>query len=182
MKKLIQLTFLIVFTAFFISENALAQERGNDSNRASPNAAISQTIGTTEVMITYGRPALRDRDYFGEETPLAPIGSVWRTGANESTSITFSDDVMFGGEHVDAGTYSLYTIPGEDEWTIILNNKLSWGTQYDEAEDVIRVTAEPAEGSELEWFEIYFNELSDTKAHLNLHWGTTRVPVPIETM
>lgn len=182
MKKLTLFTFLMVFTAFFIAENALAQQRGNDSNRASPNAAVSQTIGTTEVMITYGRPALRDRGYFGDSTPLAPIGSIWRTGANESTAITFSDDVMFGGEHVEAGTYSLYTIPGEDEWTIILNNKLSWGTQYDEAEDVIRITAEPAEGSDLEWFEIYFNELSDTKAHLNLHWGTVRVPVPIETM
>ncbi|HET8865925.1 MAG TPA: DUF2911 domain-containing protein [Gracilimonas sp.] len=182
MKKLIQLTFLIVFTAFFISENVLAQERGNDSNRASPNASISQTIGTTEVTVTYGRPALKDRGYFGDNTALAPIGSVWRTGANESTAITFSDDVMFGGEQVEAGTYSLYTIPGTDEWTIILNGKLSWGTQYDEAEDVVRVTAEPVEGSDLEWFEIYFNELSDTKAHLNLHWGTTRVPVPIETM
>lgn len=182
MKKLIKYLFIPVLAFFFMAESAFAQERGNDSNRASPNAAVSQTIGTTEVTITYGRPALRERGYFGDGTPLAPIGSVWRTGANESTAITFSDDVMFGGKRVEAGTYSLYTIPGMDEWTIILNEKLSWGTQYDEAEDIIRVTAEPAEGSNLEWFEIYFNELSDTKAHLNLHWGTTRVPVPIETM
>lgn len=182
MKKLIQLLFLAVLAFFFIAETTMAQDRGNDSNRASPNASISQTIGTTEVTVTYGRPALKDRAYFGEETPLAPIGSIWRTGANESTAITFSDDVMFGGEKVEAGTYSLYTIPGMKEWTIILNKKLSWGTQYDKAEDVIRITAEPAEGSNLEWFEIYFNELSDTKAHLNLHWGTTRVPIPIETM
>lgn len=182
MKKLITFTFAVVLMFFMATESTFAQERGNDSNRASPNASVSQTIGTTEVTITYGRPGLKGRDYFGSDTPLAPIGSIWRTGANESTAITFSDDVMFGGERVEAGTYSLYTIPSSDEWTVILNNKLSWGTQYDEAEDYVRITAEPAEGSNLEWFEIYFNELSDTKANLNLHWGTVRVPIPIETV
>lgn len=181
MKKLIQLSFLIVLAVFFIAETTWAQERGNNSARPSPNAAVSQTIGTTQVTVTYGRPGIKDREYFGNKTPLAPLGSVWRTGANESTAITFSDDVMVGGKEVKAGTYSLYTIPGEDEWVIILNKKLSWGTQYDEAEDVIRVTAKPMEGSELEWFEIYFDELSETKAHMNIHWGTVRVPVPIAT-
>jgi len=181
MKKLLKLSIIPVLAAMLLSGTAFAQERGNDSNRASPNAAVSQTIGTTEVSVTYGRPALKDRGYFGDNTPLAPIGSVWRTGANESTAITFSNDVMFGGEEVEAGTYSLYTIPGMDEWTVILNKKLSWGTQYDESEDVVRVTADVAEGSDLEWFEIYFNELSDTKAHLNLHWGTVRVAIPITT-
>ncbi|MFP8490169.1 DUF2911 domain-containing protein [Gracilimonas sp. Q87] len=181
MKKLLKRSIIPVLAAMLMTGTAFAQERGNENNRASPNAAISQTIGTTEVTVTYGRPALKDRAYFGEDTPLAPIGSIWRTGANESTAITFSDDVMFGGKKVEAGTYSLYTIPGMEEWTIILNEKLSWGTQYDESEDVVRVTAEVAEGSDLEWFEIYFNELSDTKAHLNLHWGTVRVPVPITT-
>ncbi|MEX0845574.1 MAG: DUF2911 domain-containing protein [Balneolaceae bacterium] len=181
MKKLIQFSVLMVLAVFFIAETAFAQERGNDNARQSPNAAVGITIGTTEVSVTYGRPGLKERAYFGDNTPIAPIGSIWRTGANESTAITFSDDVVFGGEEVEAGTYSLYTIPGVEEWTIILNKKLSWGTQYDEAEDVVRVTAEIAEGSELEWFEIYFNELSGSKAHLNLHWGTTRVPVPIST-
>lgn len=179
MKKLIQLSFLMLFTAFFVTETTYAQERGSDEARVSPNASVSQTIGTTVVTVTYGRPALNERTYFGEGSDLAPVGTIWRTGANESTAITFSDNVTFGGEEVEAGTYSLYTVPGEDEWEIILNNKLSWGTQYDEAEDVVRVTAEPMEGSDLEWFEIYFNELSETKAHLNIHWGTTRVPVPI---
>ncbi|SMO50927.1 DUF2911 domain-containing protein [Gracilimonas mengyeensis] len=181
MKKLLQLTFLMVVTAFFATEFSYAQERGSDQNRASPNASVSQTIGTTVVTVTYGRPGLKGRSYFGEGSQLAPVGTVWRTGANESTAITFSDDLSFGGESVDAGTYSLYTIPGEDEWTIILNNKLSWGTQYDEAEDVVRVMASPMEADESEWFEIYFDELSADKAHMNLHWGATKVAVPITT-
>ena len=87
---------------------------------------------------------------------------------------------MLGGEMVEAGTYSLYTIPG-DNWTIILNSKLSWGTQYDESDDVLRVPAAvtTTEATELEWFSIYFDTLSETKAHLNLHWGTTLTAIPI---
>lgn len=190
MKKLLQSTFLIVLGLFFIHEFAIAQERGNDSPRLSPNALVSQTIGTTDITVTYGRPGIKDRSYFAEGSDLAPLGSVWRTGANEATTITFSADVRFGGEEVEAGTYTLFTIPGEDEWTIILNSVLTredgtpaWGAYgYDDSKDVIRTTVDAAEGSDLEWFEIYFNELSETKAHMNIHWGTVRVPVPIETM
>lgn len=170
---------LFILIALFAAAPLTAQDRGNDNARPSPNAIISQTIGTTVVTVTYGRPALKGRTYFEEGSDLAPTGQIWRTGANESTNITFSDNVMFGGEEVEAGTYSMYTIPGEDEWEIILNEKLSWGTQYDESQDVVRVTAPVDEGSDLEWFEIYFNELSDNEADLNIHWGTTRIAAPI---
>lgn len=160
-----------------------AQERGNDSPRTSPNAAVSQTIGTTEIMITYGRPGIKDRTYFGQGSELAPLDSWWRTGANESAVITFSDDVMLAGEEVEAGTYSLYSIPGEDEWTIILNNKLSWGTQYDPEEDYLRVQAASVtnDAPMMERFMIYFDTLSENEAHMNLHWGTTKVAVSIST-
>ena len=86
---------------------------------------------------------------------------------------------MFGDKEVKAGTYSLYTIPGATEWTVILNSKQSWGTQYDESADVARTMAAVGEGSNLEFFEIYFDTLSAEKGHLNLHWGTTKVAVPI---
>lgn len=182
MKKLIQLIFLVVLTAFFATETTYAQERGNDGNRASPNASVSQTIGTTVVSVTYGRPGLKGRELTNLVNDEAN-GEVWRTGANESTAITFSDDVMVGDEKVDAGTYSIYTIPGENEWTVILNNKLSWGTQYDMNEDYVRVSVSEVnnDAPNMEWFTIYFDSLSDTKAHLNLHWGTTMVAVPIST-
>lgn len=160
-----------------------AQERGNDSPRSSPNASVSQTVGTTQISITYGRPGIKGRTYFAQDSELAPLGSWWRTGANESSVITFSENVMVGGTEVEAGTYSLYTIPGEDEWTIIINNKLSWGTQYDPAEDYARVQTDVVnhDAQMMERFAIYFDTLSDTKAHMNLHWGTTRVAVPITT-
>lgn len=161
----------------FLSTSALAQERGADEARVSPNAAVSQTIGTTQVSITYGRPSVNDRQIFGG---LAPFGEVWRTGANESTVITFSDDVKIEGEEVEAGTYSLYTVPGEDEWTIIINSKLSWGTQYDKSADVLRVNVEPEQDQEVEQFIIYFENITDTSAECVLHWDTTKVPFTIE--
>lgn len=181
MKKLFKLSLLAVLGIFFVAEFSYAQERSNESARPSPNATVSQTIGTTQVSVTYGRPGIKDRTYFTEGATLAKMGSVWRTGANESTAITFSDDVMVGGKKVEAGTYSLYTIPGENEWTIIINNKLSWGTQYDKSEDVARVTTDVVnnDAAMQEWFQVSFDTLSDTKAHMNLHWGSTMVAVPI---
>lgn len=179
MKKIITSLFSVFALAVlltFSSTIAFAQERAEGGVRVSPNAAVSQNIGATKVNVTYGRPGLKGRSLIS----LAPAGQIWRTGANESAAITFSTDVMFGGEMVEAGTYSLYTIPG-DNWTIILNKKLSWGTSYDIAEDVIRVPAAvtTTEAAPMEWFAIYFDTLSETKAHLNLHWGTTLTAIPI---
>lgn len=181
MKHLLKSAFFSVVALALFTTVTLAQERGNEQARTSPNAAVSQTIGTTQVTVTYGRPAIKDRTYFAEGSTLAPTGSVWRTGANENATITFSGDVMVGDKKVEAGTYSLYTIPGENEWTIILNNKLSWGTQYDKSKDYARIktSAINNDASMVEWFEFYFDTLSNTKAHLNLHWGTTKVAVPI---
>lgn len=178
MKSLLKLGALAVFAVLLSSELTVAQERGK-GDRPSPNASVSQDIGSTTVSITYGRPGLKGRSL----ESLAPAGKWWRTGANESTVITFSDDVMFGGKEVKAGTYSLYTIPGEN-WTFILNSKLSWGTQYDKSQDVIRVPAAVTTGnaaSSFERFTIYFDTLSDTKAHLNLQWGKTMTAIPITT-
>ncbi len=177
MKTLLKLGALAIFAVLLTSELTIAQERGK-GNRPSPNAAVSQDIGTTTVSVTYGRPGLKGRSL----ESLAPSNKVWRTGANESAVITFSEDVLFGGEEVAAGTYSLYTIPGEN-WTFILNEKLSWGTQYDQSMDVLRVPAAvTTEGaSSFERFTIYFDTLSDTKAHLNLQWGKTMTAIPITT-
>lgn len=181
MKKLLTCFFVIACCIFLSAQHAQAQQRGNDRVRVSPNASVSQTIGTTVVTVHYGRPAIKSRGYFGEGSELAPAGAVWRTGANEATSITFSGNITFGGEEIDAGTYSLYSIPGGDEWTIILNNKQSWGTQYDESEDVLRVSANVSNGPEAEWFHIYFDSLTGDSANLVLHWGNTRVSIPLAT-
>lgn len=165
---------------FMLAVPVAAQERGNDEARTSPNAVVGQTIGTTDVTVTYGRPSVRDREIFGG---LEPYGEVWRTGANEATTITFSDDVMVGGQTVAAGTYALFTIPGEDSWTIIINSDADqWGAMnYDEAADVARVEVEPEEADEMEMMTFYFDHVTDTEGHLVLHWDETRVPVMIST-
>ncbi|WP_412060833.1 DUF2911 domain-containing protein [Rubrivirga sp. IMCC45206] len=156
--------------------------RANDEARPSPNAGVMATIGTTTVHVHYGRPSLRGRAYFADGAELAPAGQVWRTGANEAPTITFSDNVMFGGEMVSAGTYALFTIPG-DEWTVILNGTAQqWGAfRYDEGEDVVRVTATPmTDAPQAEQFEIRFQDLSEDSATMVLHWGTVGVPVTIQ--
>ncbi len=155
--------------------------RAHDEARVSPNAGVMTTVGTTNVMVHYGRPSLRDRAYFAEGSELAPTGAVWRTGANEAPTITFSGDVMFGGTMVPAGTYALLSIPG-DEWTVILNKTAQqWGSfRYDEAQDQARVMAEPMTDAPMQdQFEIRFADVTDSSATMLLHWGTTGVPVTI---
>ena len=158
--------------------------RASDEVRASPNAAVSQTIGTTRVDVQYGRPGVRGRALFTDGSELAPTGQVWRTGANEATTLTVSDDVTVEGQPLPAGTYALFTIPGDEAWTVILNRTAQqWGAfRYDEAEDQLRVTVTPATGAPMmEQFQIRFEDVSDTEATMVLHWGTVGVPVRIAT-
>lgn len=168
--------FFSLILMVFVSETK-AQERGNQQARTSPNASVSQTIGTTVVEVTYGRPSVNERQIFGS---LVPLGQVWRTGANEATSITFSDDVLLEGNSLEAGTYSLYTEPGEDEWTIIINNNLNWGTTYDESADVLRFSVSPERASFVEQMMIYFEEVTSSTANLVIHWDVVKVPIEIQ--
>lgn len=183
MKSILSFVSVFALVLLFAGSTATAQERGRE-DRPSPNASVSQDIGTTTVSVTYGRPGLKGRTL----ESLAPSGSVWRTGANEATTITFSTDVVFGGEEVPAGTYTLFTIPGET-WTFILNDQLeangrpTWGAySYDESRDVARAEAAvtTTDAPNAEWFTIFFDALSSEKAHLNLHWGTTLAAIPVE--
>jgi len=169
---------ILALLAFAVPDAATAQERGSMLPRVSPNAGISQSIGVTTIDVHYGRPAVRDRDVFGN---LVPYGDVWRTGANEATAIAFSTPVTIQGTTVDAGTYSFFTVPGEDEWTIILNDTVEqWGAyNYDESKDVVRVTAEPESGPMHERLTFGFSNITDTSATLTLMWDETHVPLEI---
>lgn len=173
--------FLTAFAVMFLlsANSADAQERTTDRVWQSPNASVNQTIGLTEISVTYGRPGVNDRLIFAPDG-LVPYDNVWRTGANESTAITFSDDVLIEGELVEEGVYSLYTVPGEDEWTVIINDKLSWGTEYDQSEDVLRVQVEPEESHFMEQMMIYFENVTEDSGELIIHWDQTKVPVLIE--
>lgn len=172
---------LVLFAALALAAvPASAQERAGAEPRPSPNARVGQTVGTTDVDVTYGRPAVRGRDVFGG---LVPYGQVWRTGANEATTVTFSDDVMVEGQRLPAGTYALFTVPGEDAWTVAFNRAANqWGAyEYDEGEDALRVRVTPVEIAPQEQFLIRFEDVSDTSAVMHLHWDTVGVPVRIST-
>jgi hypothetical protein len=146
----------------------------------SPTATFSQKVGLTDVEIVYSRPGVKGRKIFGE---LVPYGELWRTGANQATRITFSDDVKIQGKDLEAGTYALFTIPGKDEWTVIFNKKANQsGTgSYKEAEDALRVNVKTeAHGHIHETFTINIDEVRDNSAVISLTWENVSVAIPIE--
>lgn len=147
---------------------------------SSPAATIKQRVGVTDIEINYSRPALRGRSAFGG---LAPFGSVWRTGANSATRITVSTDIKVQGAALAAGTYEIFSIPGKDEWTIIFQKPAKqWGSyKYDQANDVLRVTAKPgALSNPIESFTIGLGDLRDDSATLALSWEKTRVALKVQ--
>jgi Protein of unknown function (DUF2911) len=150
-----------------------------DFPQASPTETIKVRVGVTDITVVYSRPSSRGRVMLGGNNPY---GVVWRTGANSATRVSFSTPVTLQGSHVDAGTYELFTIPGTDEWTIILQKASDqWGAYaYDEKKDVLRVTAKPVALAEpVETFTIDINDVGTDSATLDLAWEKTRVPVTI---
>ena len=147
---------------------------------ASPKSTLQQRVGVTDIEIVYSRPSAKGRQIFGG---LEAYDKVWRTGANNATTVKFSTPVKFGGTEIPAGTYGLFTIPGENEWTVILskNAKQSGAFTYDEKDDVARCKVTPVKLAEpVETFTIDLNDLRDGSATLNLVWEKTRVPVKLE--
>jgi hypothetical protein len=147
---------------------------------ASPACTLKQRVGLTDIEIDYSRPGVKHRKIFGG---IVPYGQVWRTGANNATKISFSTPVKLNGHDIPAGTYALFTIPGEDEWTIIINqNANQWGSfKYDEKSDLVRFQVKPVELAEsIETFTIEFNHIRDESAVINLVWDHTVVPIHLE--
>jgi hypothetical protein len=150
-----------------------------DFPQASPTESIKVRVGVTDIGIVYSRPSSKGRVMLGGNNPY---GEVWRTGANSATRVSFSTPVTLQGSHVDAGTYELFTIPGKDEWTIILQKPANqWGAYaYDQKNDVLRVTAKPVALAEpVETFTIDVNDVRPDSATLDLTWERTLVPVSI---
>ncbi len=175
MKKSILLCAFLIGAIF--STEVQAQKFG-DLDKSPMDAATypsSYRVSDKTVKVVYSRPQLKGRSL----ADLAPAGKVWRTGANEAAEITFYKDVTLGGKAVSAGTYSLFTIPGEKEWTVILSSDLNvWGAySYNEANDVARVMGKVSQdGDSVEAFSIAF----DDDGHMHMAWGTTRVMVSME--
>jgi hypothetical protein len=163
-----------------IAAMAIAQQPPQDkSKRPSPPGTAEVTLKNKKITIDYSRPSLKGRKV-GQE--LAPYGKVWRTGANEATALNTEIDLNIGGAKVPAGKYTLYTLPSEGTWKLIINKQTGqWGTQYDESQDLARVdmkkTALP---QSVEQFTISFDKKNDNTANLNLDWENTRVSVEIK--
>ena len=151
-----------------------------DAPAPSPAGSLKQKVGFTDIEVAYARPSVKGRKIFGG---LVPYGEVWRTGANNATKITFSTPVKFGGTELPAGSYALYSIPGEREWTVILNKVTGeWGAySYKPENDAVRVKVKPvALNVPVETFTIDVNDIRTESATLNLEWEKTRVPVKFE--
>ncbi len=148
---------------------------------ASPNCTIKQRVGLTDIDIVYSRPGIKGRTVFGG---IVPYGTVWRTGANAATSITFSTPVKLEGNNIPAGTYSLFTIPGTNDWTIIINkNAKQFGAfKYDSNDDLVRFQVTPMNWSDttVETFTIEFSQIRDDSADLLLLWDQTVVPIRLQ--
>ncbi|ARN77437.1 dihydrolipoamide dehydrogenase [Nonlabens spongiae] len=150
-----------------------------EAPQPSPKAKVMQTVGLTDVTVEYSRPAMKGRDIFGG---LVPYGKLWRTGANENTLITFSDEVKFGGKNVEAGTYAIYTKPGKDQWEVMLyTDTNNWGNpaEWDASKVAASVMAKTEKlNMPQESWTIAINELSMGGAHLQMMWDETLVRVP----
>lgn len=154
-----------------------------DTPQPSPLSKVEQNIGLTSIEIEYSRPGVKGRTIFGD---LVPFGEMWRTGANASTKITLADKVNIGGVDVEKGTYALYTIPGENEWEVIIHkNTTYWGTggaDYKKEEDAARFKVKAVKSNtNVENLTIGFDNLKDAGADLVLAWAKTKVVIPVKT-
>lgn len=144
----------------------------------SPFGTVTQLVGITEVSVEYSRPGIKDRVIFGD---LVPYGKVWRTGANESTKLKFSTDVKLEGHPVPAGEYSLYTVPGEQDWKIIINKKLDSRENHDESADLLTFKVKSKlVPLPVERFTIQIANMTDNSAQIILLWAQTEVPIKLE--
>lgn len=168
----------MVFCLSLVAAAAVAQVK---TPQPSPKASLTQTVGTTDITIHYSRPGVKGRTIWGD---LVPHDKVWRTGANAATTISFSDDVTINGQKLAKGTYSLHTIPGKDEWTIIFNTVADqWGSySYDAAKDALRVTTKPEKSNEFaEWMGFDIPKMTTDEATIRFRWENVAVPFTVNT-
>ncbi len=176
MKKLLT-TIFMTLAVMMVTNSAIAQI---NTPAASPSCKTEQVVGLTKVTLDYSRPSLKGRIPFVD---VESFGSIWRTGANQSTKITFSDDVKLEGNSVPAGTYALYSIPDATDWTIMLYKDLTLGgntSKYDRSKEQVRFKVRGYKrSSSVESFTIDIGDLKDDGATIALKWGNFYVPFKI---
>ena len=170
---------IILLSAMFCYGFVSAQIK---TPQPSPTATITQKVGVSNISVEYSRPGAKAREIFGQ---LVEYKKMWRTGANKATKITFEEDVIFGGQKVRKGSYSLFTIPDEKVWEILLNKETElWGTDdYDESKEIYNQTIEIKESVDfVESLTIDFGSFEDFSAIMSIKWANTIVEIEIKSM
>jgi hypothetical protein len=174
--RITRVTAVAVVLAFATGIGALASQ----NKRLSPHETVNAAVDGAKISVTYGRPYLKGRKLGAQ---LAPYGQWWRTGADEATTLVTDKGLMFGGTHVEPGTYTLYTLPGEKSWQLIINKQTGqWGTEYDQKQDLARIPMAVSKTSApVEQFTI---EIADTPAggDLRLSWENTQATAAFTVM
>jgi len=206
LKRFFFFTFAILFAVTCAAPLASAQQAPQIRlPRPSQKASVMQTVGVTDITITYSRPGVKGRKIWGEPlpeqasvkgeatlddqnvrpkgAPIVPWGHVWRAGANEATQFVVTDEVLINGQKLPAGSYSLHTIPTRDEWTIVFNGVANqWGSfSYDPKKDTLRVKAKPQSVSEnQEWLQYSIPVVTPNSATVVIRWEKVAVPFTVE--
>ena len=175
MKSFVNLILLFA-VLLFISPDINAQL---ELPRISQKASVWQKIGLLEITVNYSRPNVKGREIWGG---LVPYNEVWRTGADEATTILFSEDCTLNGNKIPAGKYGFFTIPGKDEWIVIINKvSKQWGAFfYDSTKDLIRFKVKPVSSDFTESMLFYFSDVTVGSANLDLTWEYLKIPLKIE--
>ncbi|MDE3181830.1 MAG: DUF2911 domain-containing protein [Bacteroidota bacterium] len=177
MKKFLIIAFALM--AFYIPVNAQV-----NMPAPSPTQTIIQDFGLGKIELTYSRPGIKGRQIFGVSSELVPLGKPWRTGANAATKIHFTDKVTFGGKELDSGSYVIYTIPGKNQWDIVLSKGTAYPGQegFTTNDDIIHYKAAVVlHKQKIETFTMQFTDLKNESCHLHLKWANTDVSIPITT-
>jgi len=195
--------FLIALAAMGVMLSAIAFISAQPRYpRPSSKASVMQTVGVTDVSIVYSRPGVKGRKIWGDwpvtvageatlddqdsrpkDAPIVPYGHIWRTGANEATQFTVTDDVLINGQPLPAGTYSLHSIPGRDEWTIIFNTVAEQGGsfEYDVKKDALRVKTKPEISDRMhEWLNFTLDPVKENALVARINWEKVTVPFTVE--
>jgi hypothetical protein len=170
-------SLFVAVMVVILAAGVIAQDQPKQPLSPPGTATFTFADGKT-ITISYSRPSMRGRKIFGE---LVPYGQVWRTGANAATTLKTDANITIGGANVPAGTYTLYTIPAEKKWTLILNKETGqWGTKYDEKQDLARVEMKTSKNaSPTEQFTISFDQTGANAAVLKLDWSDTTAKVDV---
>jgi len=177
-RLLVLLGCVLLICGFCLGQTATSETLMLNLPRQSQHALVSQRIGITDITVNYHRPLANGRQIWGK---IAPYGEVWRAGANENTTITFTDPVTVEGQSLDKGTYGLHMIPGESEWTVIFSkNASAWGSfTYKQDEDALRVKVKPQPAELHDALTYDFDDVKPDSTVVTMRWDKVAVPFKV---